>query len=252
MIPVIIPTYKGEKRLPKVLAALDSQGVAIKTFIRDNNVNGVYYTRAMNEGMLEYAFREDIHFVLLLCDDVYLKPGCLIELLNLAHQKPKAGIISPVQKNANGQIVWSASERSWPAGCHFTQEIAKEPYQTPWASGAVMLVRTAMIKEIGLMDKNMRFICSDADYSFRARLQGYECWVNPEAEVEHEFGGSAKSDKELDKIKTEDALYFNRKWLSGGLFRTLEANPSRITFMAMIEEEVKLQASLERFGASLS
>lgn len=223
MIPVVMPTYRGEKRLPKVLECLNSQDVEIDIFIRDNNVKGVYYTKAINEGLRKFAFNPGIEFCLVTCDDVYLKPNCIKELLKCAKDHPRAGIISPVQYSPNGTIEWAGSAQSWPLGAHVSQVLKDEPYVSYWASGACFLVRTEMIKEIGLMDENMLFICSDSDYSLTARSRGWFTMVAPDAHVQHTFHQSRKSvDPEIDIIKTKDLVHFSRKWVTGNLFRSLE------------------------------
>jgi GT2 family glycosyltransferase len=242
MIPAIIPTYKGEARLPKVLDCVKKQSWQTTAWLRDNNVNGVYYTKAVNEGLREFAFQENNDFCLVLCDDVYMDPKCVEELVFAARQNPRAGIISPVQYAVGEpyKCNWAGAGKSWPWGQHLTMVLSETPYPTLWASGAVFLVRTAMIKEIGLLDENMRFICSDSDYSLTARSRGWRCMVAPTAKVEHDFGGSAKADAELDFIKTKDALYFTRKWVSGGLFRSLEFKGHDITMDEIATHSLKL------------
>lgn len=242
MIPVIIPTYRGEKRLPRVLECLNYQelpnGYRASVYVRDNNVNGIYYTRAINEGLRKFGFIGGVEYCLALCDDVYLKPGCLASLIKTARDNPKAGIISPVQYAPDGKIVWAGSAWSWPVGAHIVEKQNDKPYRTYWASGAVFLVKTELLKEIGLMDENMLFICSDSDYSFTARSRGWQCVVDPNAGVEHSFGGSkATTDLELTRIKTRDLLYFSRKWASSPLFKTLEYKPEARLHRKNIERQ---------------
>ncbi len=85
-----------------------------------------------------------------------------------------------------------------------------------------MLLRVSMIRELGLLDDGMRFICSDADYSFRARAAGWDCVVVPSAYVEHEPSGSSNVENLfLTQIKLEDQLYFSRKWVGSDIFKML-------------------------------
>ena len=93
-----------------------------------------------------------------------------------------------------------------------------------------MLLRTAMLREIGLLDENMKFICSDADISFTARARGWQCLVVPSAFVEHELGGSASTTNTwLNKTKLEDQLYFARKWLTSDVYRSLAVEGQQLT-----------------------
>jgi GT2 family glycosyltransferase len=82
-----------------------------------------------------------------------------------------------------------------------------------------MLIRRNMVEEIGFLDKNMKFICSDSDYSFTARSRGWQVHVVPSARCEHTLGSSShRSVGEIDKIKIEDVIYFYEKWISGDLY----------------------------------
>ena len=86
-----------------------------------------------------------------------------------------------------------------------------------------------MIREIGLLDPNMRFVCSDADYSFTARARGWRCIVVPNAFVQHEPAGSQSLTPWIDKLKLEDQLYFADKWLTGDLYRRLAMEGPRLS-----------------------
>lgn len=227
-VPVVIPTYRGEKRLQRVMECLAAQSVDTKPWLRDNNVNGVLYTKAVNEGLLSFCC--DYPYILILCDDVYLEPDCLAALVRCAEEKPRAGIVSPVQVNKEGEIIWAGSLQSWPKGVHLLAKYDTKPYLNNWPSGACFLVRTEMVREIGVLDDHMRFICSDADYGLTARTRGWECWVAPDAEVEHTFNLSQNTeDIEMNRIKMQDLIYFTHKWITGGIFRGAEYEGERIT-----------------------
>ena len=47
--------------------------------------------------------------------------------------------------------------------------------------------RTEALREVGLFDKNMKFICSDVDFSYSCRQRGWKIYVVPAARVEHAF-----------------------------------------------------------------
>ncbi len=255
IVPVIIPTYKGEERLPRVRDCILNQRISGQidtiTWLRDNNTNGIYYTRAVNEGLLKFSPLHE--FCLVLCDDVYLEPGCLRELLLCARALPRAGIISPVQKNRAGKVVWAGSASSWPYGAHMTEAQTTAPYCTYWPSGAVFLVRSQMLAEIGVMDGNMRFICSDADFGLTARARGWQCVVEPKAFAEHDFRGSKQTDDvEMNRLKTRDLLYFTRKWLSGELFRRLEYKGHELTDDRIkSQERIFIRTLEESFGITV-
>jgi GT2 family glycosyltransferase len=92
----------------------------------------------------------------------------------------------------------------------------------------------------------MRFICSDADFTLSARARGWKVFAVPEARCVHSLGGSAGGSPELEVIKLRDAIYFAQKWLSGGVYRTLAYEGSKLT---RTEVSIELQRMQKALGA---
>lgn len=230
MIPVIIPYYKAPEKIDRCLKAVNAQTYSdIELFVRDNSEDNILYTKAINEGLKKYAFSGS-KFALVLTQDAYLTPDCLEQLLSCMIKNPKCGIVAPLQM-ANGKVTWGGSAAAWPGGQHVHAPEMTEPFETFWANGACMLLRTDMIKEIGLMDESLRFVCSDSDYSFTARSRGWKVMVQPNAIMEHELDGSASFGKNpwLDQVKLDDFIYFTEKWISGDLYKRLSFEGKEIT-----------------------
>lgn len=244
MIPVIIPYFRAPEKIEKCKEALSKQSEELTVFIRDNSDDNILYTAAINEGLKRYAYTHE--FVLVLTQDAYLAPDCLSELVKAMNDNPTCGIISPRQYAGN-QITWAGSLEAWPAGKH-TASPETVPYGTYWANGACMLLRSEMIKDIGTLDHNMRFICSDADYSFTARSRGWSVMVAPNARCEHELDGSGSMGKNpwLDTIKLRDMIYFTEKWLTKGLFDKLSFEGKTTS-----PDKIKTQLKSWRKGISL-
>lgn len=228
MIAVVIPYFKAPTALARCMAALQASSYSdLSFFVRDNSLDNVFYTRAINEGLTKYLGDPRVDFALILNQDAYVFPDTLQVLIDHMAANPHCGIACPLQVKANGRsVTWGGSFEAFPFGRHRADPIETytAPFDTYWANGAAMLVRMSMLRQIGLMDENMRFVGSDADLSFTARARGWQVTVVPTARVEH-FVSSSKSrdakDAELDKVKIADALYFMRKWVSGDLYRGL-------------------------------
>ena len=232
-VPVVIPFYKEHDKLKKCLAALAAQTQPCEPFVRDNTHDNILFTAAVNEGLARYCFRPDVPYVLVLNQDAYLRPDCVRQLVAFMDAHPDCGIGCPVQVAADSRTVsWSGSLRAFPTGVHRNEPLAGDApaRETYWANGAAMLVRSATVREIGLLDRNMRFICSDSDFSFTARARGWRVFVVPQALAEHALAASGgESPPELELVKLKDALYFARKWLTGGLYRELAAEGAGLT-----------------------
>lgn len=222
-ILVIVPFYKDRVELDLCLKALSEQNVKTKVYVRDNSSDNILYTKAINEGLRKFAFSGEFDFILILTQDVVLKPGALEELVRIGEENDKAGIVSPVQVDPKGSFAWAGSLAAYPRGCHLgLKPGSSDCYPTYWANGACLLLKTQMIWEIGIFDENMLFVFSDCDYSFTARARGWQVLVAPHAVCEHYLKGSAATaSPELKAVKLADQVYFSAKWLSGDLYRSL-------------------------------
>lgn len=225
-IPIIIPYYKAEEKLQKCLDALVAQSYKpIEIFVRDNSEDNILFTAAVNEGLNKYAFQSGINYILILNQDAYVQEQTIAELVNCMEENPACGICCPIQHGEdNYSVYWGGSYAAFPFGCHQCDPLNSytSNFETYWANGAAMLVRVAMIREIGLMDKNMRFICSDSDYSFTARARGWKVMVAHKAKIYHSAGASGiNANNFINKIKIQDALYFAKKWLTADIYKSI-------------------------------
>lgn len=232
-VGVVIPHYKAPDALQITIAHLNKQrGIQTEIFVRDNSEDNILFTRAVNEGLRQFAYNDAYDYVLVLNQDANLHEECLQQLVQAMEQNPQAGISAPIALSQDKSVNWAGSAEAFPWGRHVgynLTQLPKVPFETHWINGACMLLRTAMLREIGLMDENMKFICSDADISFTARSRGWKCLVVPSSFVEHELDGSASTTNAwLNKIKLEDQLYFARKWLTGDLYRSYAVEGSEL------------------------
>jgi len=248
-IPVIIPVYRGEEELKKCISALEEQFYKpIEIFIRDNNKDNVLFTAAVNEGLTRYSYSDAYDYILVLNQDAYVERDALIKLVKCMELNPGCGIACPIQLSfKNGPVNWGGSLDAFPFGQHLcrTADSYEKDFETYWANGAAMLLRTSMIREIGLLDKNMRFICSDSDYSFTARSRGWKIIVAVESLVYHSAGSSCAIVNEfLDSIKIRDAIYFANKWLTGDLYKSLSLEGARLS-------DAEIRLSVDKFKRAI-
>ena len=222
---IIIPFYKEIQLLGKTLEYLERSSYRdADIFIRDNSLDNILYTAAVNEGFRLGMKDNVIQYFLLLNQDCFVASDAIDFLISHMNDHPACGIASPLQTDGAGNVTWGGSLQSFPTGVHLHLPIDQyvRPFPTYWANGACMLIRRSVVEEIGNFDKNMRFICSDADFSLTARTRGWEVHIVPAARAEHSLNASGKSGPpELELVKAQDALYFYDKWISGGLYRRI-------------------------------
>jgi GT2 family glycosyltransferase len=233
-VPIIIPYYRAPEKLERCLAAIRAQTYGkTEVFVRDNSDDNILYTAAINEGLAKFSHSPDFDFVMVLNQDAYLLPNAIEQLVDYMNEDPACGIACPIQLASDlRSVFWGGSLQAFPNGIHDAKPIEhySMPFPTYWANGAAMMIRTAMVREIGYFDKNLRFVGSDSDYSFTAAARGWKIMVVPDARAEHASGASGESDDlAISIIKAEDMIYFGEKWLTGGLYRSLAHEGPQLT-----------------------
>lgn len=234
-VAIVIPYFRAPDALNKTLSSIRAQtNIEIDIFIRDNSLDNVLYTRAVNEGLRKYCYNDDYEYSLVLNHDVIFEENSIRALVDCMVADKSIGICAPLSLDRNGRINWAGSLNAWPWGSGIVDEIKNIPtkfYETYWINGACMLLRNRMVREIGLLDENMSFICSDSDYSFTARSRGFKVGVEPSAKICHELSGSTNRDinNPISLIKWYDMVYFCQKWISGDLFRHYAFEGKEIT-----------------------
>ena len=221
-ILVIIPYYRNSEALSRCIEKIrDSTFKSLEIFVRDNSNDNILYTAAVNEGLKVGMANAEVGFFLVLNQDCYLESLAIETLASHLVNFANCGIACPLQLDKDNNVTWGGSLDAFPLGKHFKLPLAEyyDPFPTYWANGACMMIRRSVIEEIGILDKNLRFMCSDSDYSFTARSRGWDVYVVPTARAEHTISSSGNSaEYEINVIKVKDVIYFYEKWISGALY----------------------------------
>jgi GT2 family glycosyltransferase len=252
-IAVVVPFYRERQKLDKCLAHLRAQTYpGIEIFVRDNTHDNIYFTAAVNEGLKKFCYHASVDHVLILNQDAYLASDAVQILADFLDRTPDCGIASPLQITEEGKVDWGGSLQAFPFGAHRCDPLESytQPEETYWANGAALMVRTEVVREVGLWDKNMVFICSDVDFSYSMRARGWKIHVVPAARCEHRLGGSLGANPDLHPILLRDALYFARKWVSADLYRRLSLEGPTLTDAGIRDTVTKLERHLEEMVAA--
>ncbi len=232
-IPVIIPFYKNRHQLEKCIQHLNMQTVSVEVFVRDNSVDNIYFTAAVNEGIKKYL-DQDCRYLMILNQDMYLAKDAVEEMVKFMDSHPDCGIGTPLQLDPQNPdyVVYAGGFDAFPVGRHLHGKASGFTDDAPvvWGNGACMILRKEMVQDIGLLDKNLVFIASDSDYSFMARSRGWQVWRIAKARGIHEHGAGGKTDNmEIELLKLRDLRYFSKKWLNGELYKTLAYEGDKLT-----------------------
>jgi len=176
--------------------------------------------------------------VLIANPDAVPEPGAIEILRTFMEEHPRTGVVGPKMLYSDG--TWQASRRSfptvgativrrtplrllfpplrWQRRHYLLDERPDEPAPTDTMLGAFLLLRRAMLDEIGGWDAGYRMYCEDIDLNYRAARAGWERWYVPAAVVHHEY--AAMVDK---RFLTRHTL-----WHARAMARFLRKHPERL------------------------
>lgn len=184
----------------------------------------------------------DAEAYLLLNSDTIVRPGAIATLLTTLAEHPAAGLVSPRLEwpDATPQISCfhyhsPISELIDAAGTgpittllqpwNVPVPVSEQPIEPDWTSFACVLIRKAVIEQIGLMDEGYFMYYDDVDYCRRARDLGWTVLHNPAARVVHLRGGSGSVKSDLAQRKrprpylyASRARYFSKFYGMPGLW----------------------------------
>jgi N-acetylglucosaminyl-diphospho-decaprenol L-rhamnosyltransferase len=140
-------------------------------------------------------------FALLLNPDCDISVDALQTLLETAGQYPQAALIAPQG--------WYSERRVQPSYRQgFYERRTAQPYRIPdgtcsakWLHGCCQLVRVKAFRAFGGFDERFFLYYEDDDLCLRALLAGYDCLLEPRAEVLHLGGASSTPSWRTDFFK---------------------------------------------------
>ncbi len=188
------------------LAMLQGEFPQVKVIQLERNEG---YTHPMNLGLKAGGGR----YLMQLNPDTLIQPGMLENLLEFVESHPGVGICTPRVLNRDGTLQRQcrrSAARPWDVITYFTGLYRLFPRSKVFGrylmtyldddqaapveavSGSCMLIRRAVVEQIGYLDEAYFAYQEDADFCFRARRAGWEVYYVPSAQVIH-YGGKGGS-----------------------------------------------------------
>lgn len=165
------------------------------------NKIGLGYGMAATQGLKAV----DTEYALIANPDSVLGEQAIRALLTAAERYPDAAMFGPIHKDVNGHIEPSHDVALWDRS-KFTKlaynVVPTGPICVEFLSGAVNLVRTRILREIGYYDPEIYLYFEDDDICLRLRKLGYSLILVADAVVTHLNGGSVRPNR----------LYYWRKY----------------------------------------
>jgi GT2 family glycosyltransferase len=154
--------------------------------------NNLGYAGNNNVGV-ETALRDGAEWVLVLNEDTILDPECLSHLVDVGEGDPQIGIVGPmVFHHDEPGVIQSAGGvlgKFWQSQ-HLGQNEADhgqfcEPHQVEWISGCAILVRRAVIEQVGALDAGYFIYWEETEWCIRAGRGGWRIVHVPAARLWH-------------------------------------------------------------------
>ncbi len=197
------------------------------TFI--HNQQNLGFTGGNNSGILE-ALDKDFDYILLLNNDTYFDANFLNPLVQFLELNPNSGAVQPlIYEKENPEKVWHAGGVFHPlkgSTKSIKQEVDRiNPYTSEWLTGCAFMIRTSVVKKIGLLNPTFFAYFEDVDWSFKVKSLGLDLHIIPESVVYHEISGSTKAKKKgKEGVLSPLAHYLNIR----NQLLLLKAHPKRI------------------------
>jgi GT2 family glycosyltransferase len=153
-----------------------------------------------NNAGIEAALREGADAVLVLNNDVIVRPGCVQTLASKLRDEPEWGIVAPLSLMRDDPAVVDFYRAEFDprylgvrAIGRDTRDKPTQDAETDYATGSALLMCAEMLREVGAFDERYFLVWEDVDLCLRARARGYKAGVATKAEVLHgrsvSFGG---------------------------------------------------------------
>jgi GT2 family glycosyltransferase len=142
---------------------------------------------------IKLALAQGADWVLILNDDTELDAKCLSFLMETAALDPNIGIVGPMVYHFNEpDVIQSAGgilDKHW-NGIHLGQNETDQgqfpsAHAVNWISGCAILVRRALIEQVGMLDPDYFLYWEEIDWCVRARRAGWKIIHVPQAKLWH-------------------------------------------------------------------
>lgn len=231
------------------------------------NTENVGFGRACNQALRKARGR----YAILLNSDAELRTDALDVLIEFMDAHPDAGLVNPKLTYGDGKLqpqaiklpnfwedaVWESFFWSTPLHRLFGKDYEKKALdptrdydatiEVEWVRGAAMMIRRAVMDQIGLLDEAFFFGHEEIDYSIRARQAGWKLYYVANAAVVHHGSRSQKPFGRLIGAKIhEGRFYFWEKHGSRTSVLALRAVVGGVSAVAMLRRAPKLLKASHR------
>ena len=165
------------------------------------------FTGGNNLGF-DYAINEGYEYVMMLNNDVAVEPDFLEPLVVKLDMDEKIGGVQPlIYFYHDRELIWNAGSRyndifgiPYILGYYRKdkgQLQRKKQKSIDWITGCAFMIRTEVLKKVGVLKQDFFIYYEDVDLSFRIKEAGYALAYEASSVVYHKTGMSHKSKEKL-------------------------------------------------------
>lgn len=201
---ILIDNNSSQKISNEIIKELN-----LKYIVNGQNLG---FAKAVNQGIKAAQGK----YILFLNSDVIVETEAIAKLLAYLDKEDRTGIIGPkfIYPDGKNQISSGRFANFWRELFRFTllykilplgvfNKDFKNVRLVDWLSGGCMLIKTELIKQIGLFDENYFFGAEDKDFCLRAKNYGWQVIYYPEAQVIHKHGFSSGGRRATHRLEME-------------------------------------------------
>jgi len=139
------------------------------------------------------ALENEAEWVFVLNEDTILDPDCLHILVQVGESDPHTGILGPmVYHHDEPDLIQSAGGMlgTYWQGFHLGQDQRDlgqyhKPHCVDWISGCAILLRRAVIENVGMLDERFFYYWDETEWCLRAAKNGWRIVHVPSAKLWH-------------------------------------------------------------------
>jgi GT2 family glycosyltransferase len=161
------------------------------------NRHNTGYVHANNQGVA-WALEQGAEWILLLNNDVQVRPDLLDRLVGVGHSQPDVGVVGPVmQRTLRPDFLDLGGDLDFRLGRVLLRRYEEEMAGRSWGEidyvwGCTLMARRQIFEACGGLDPVYVAYFEDADLCLRARRLGYRTAVALKARVVHQVGRSGE------------------------------------------------------------
>jgi len=158
------------------------------------NGENLGYTGGNNVG-IRYALEQGADYVFLLNNDTEVDPQMLKRLIEVAESDPGIGVVGPkILYHSEPETIWSAGGIVEPVGRPVNLGLDERDEgqhdalrEVDWVTGCALLIRSSVVRQIGLLDERFFIYFEENDWCRRVREAGFKIYYVPTARLWHKI-----------------------------------------------------------------